>query len=188
MPVCSSEAGDVGQSAAINFYIASELDLMGSSTFEAATIIAIQEHLKECGAAFRQKVPYGAEPTEEGMNAWFDGGAEDRSPAPADGSKRSERNINWWIGRIEGCVGEGGFAVGSKISLADVLLYNAFAEFLEDSQAAPSVAQFKREPFASKARTDAALAAAPKIQAICAAVKAHPNVAKWLGMRGEQRF
>lgn len=188
MPVCSSEAGDVGQSAAINFYIASECGLMGSNHFEGAQIIAIQEHVKEMSTAFRKLVPYGAEPTEAGMNAWFDGGADDRSPAPADGSKRGERNINWYIGRIEAVVGEGGFAVGSKISLADVLLYNVFAEFLEDAQAAGGLAQFKREPFASKARTDKALEAAPKISAICAAVKANENVAKWLAMRGTQRF
>ena len=188
MPVCSSEAGDIGQSAAINFYIASECGLMGANHFEAAQIIAIQEHVKEMGTAFRSHVPYGAEPTEAGMNAWFEGGADDRSPAPADGSKRGERNINWYIGRIEAVVGEGGFAVGGKISLADVLLYNAFAEVLEAAQAADTVAQFKREAFASKARTDKALEAAPKLQAICAAVKANENVAKWLAQRGTQRF
>ena len=47
------EIGDsgvhIGQSAAINYLVASECGLMGSSTVEAAQILAIQEHLGEVG-------------------------------------------------------------------------------------------------------------------------------------------
>ena len=133
-------------------------------------------------------MPYGTEVTDEALDLWFNGGAADRSPAVADGSKRGERKMGWWVGRIEDTLTEGCFAVGGKISLADVLIYNTFAEFLEDHEAKDGFPRDKREAFSSKARTDAALAAAPKLSAICAAVKAHPGVAKWLATRGVQGF
>ncbi len=37
----------------------------------------------------------------------------------------------WWIGRIEASLTGSGFAVGDKLSLADILLYNTFAEELK---------------------------------------------------------
>lgn len=102
LPVADCEAGTVGQSAAINFLVASECGLMGGSTFEAAKIIEVgaralpwsllpsaffvawphaffsaacsqvAEHLKEVSTEFRKHVPYGAEPTEEALNKFFD--------------------------------------------------------------------------------------------------------------------
>ena len=43
--------------------------------------------------------------------------------------------LNWYMGRIERLVGTSGFAVGSKISLADISFYNIFGETLLDSEA-----------------------------------------------------
>merc|ERR1712224_694126 len=100
----------VGQSAAINFYIASECGLMGKSTLEAAQIISIQEHLKEMNTAFRKVIPYGNEPTEDDLDKWFNTGAED-STGPANMRNR-DRFMKWYSARIEATVGSGGFAVG----------------------------------------------------------------------------
>jgi hypothetical protein len=47
MPVVQCDAGSVGQSLAINFFVASECGLMGSSTFEAAKILEVAEHVSE---------------------------------------------------------------------------------------------------------------------------------------------
>jgi hypothetical protein len=63
MPICATPEGSVGQSAAINFYIASECGLLGSNTLEAAQIIAICEHVKELVGEWRKLCPWGAEPT-----------------------------------------------------------------------------------------------------------------------------
>lgn len=100
MPVCSTPVGSIGQSTAINFYVASENGLMGSSVLEAAQILAVTEvnflicvsilfsvhetmmrtflqHVKELMAAWRSLVPYGTEPSAEKLETWFKTGAED---------------------------------------------------------------------------------------------------------------
>ena len=141
MPVIHTEHGSIGQSSAINFYIATENGLMGSSSFEAAQIISISEHIKEVRTAYTALVPYGSEPSEEALEKWFYGGAKD-SIGTADGSQRSARFLNWWLGRIEVVVGSEGYTVGSKISLADILIYNAFGEYLKSTEAPEGMAQY----------------------------------------------
>ena len=42
------------------------------------------------------------EPATEVLDSWFDQGAEDASPAVADGSKGGERRFKWFAGRIPG--------------------------------------------------------------------------------------
>lgn len=128
MPIAVVNGSSVGQSVAINYLIASECKMLGNNAMETARILAIQEHLKEMMLAYRQLIPYGTAPTEEQLKTWFETGAEDKSPAAADASVRKTRYNKWWLGRIEACIGEGGFAVGNSLSLADVLLYNTLAE------------------------------------------------------------
>ena len=155
---------------------------------QAAQILSIQEHLKEMGSKYRELAPYGTEPTDEVLDKWFTSGATDASPAPADRDGMQTRFLPWWMGRIESVVGSGGIAVGNKISLADVLIYNTFAETLDASQASEGLAQYRREPMGSKARMDSALAKHPKIKAICDTVANNANIKKWLATRGVQGF
>lgn len=185
MPVCSTDAGSIGQSAAINFYIASECDLMGSNNLEAAQIIGICEHVKEMVTAYRTLVPYGQEPTEEALSKWFTAGATDAT-GPADGAARSERFLKWFSGRIEAVLGQQ-FAVGGKLSLADVTLYNAYCEVLKIEEAGGK-ASYLCEPFGSLEKTKAILAAYPKLASCCASVAMNSNVQKWLTTRGPQGF
>lgn len=187
MPLLTVADESIGQSAAINFYLATELNLMGSSTIEAAQIIGLQEHLKELVAVFRGILPYGSEPTDEILDSFFEGGATDKT-GPADMKKRSERKLPWWLARIEATLGNNGFAVGSRLSLGDVLLYNLFAETLRDEEAPEDMAQWRREPFTSLERVNKALADCPKIKASIAAVADNANVKKWLATRGKQFF
>lgn len=193
MPCLTVGSDGIGQSTAINYYVAAENGLMGKGNLEAAQILAIAEHLKEMmGPALGWQKVYPPSnppmaPTEEQLNTWFDTGAED-----ADGTalmaNRMERRFKWWAGRIEATLGDAGFAVGGALSLADILLYNTFAEVLTDEECTPTTPAFRREPFSSKARTDAALARFPKIKASCDAVAKNANIQKWLGMRGKQNF
>lgn len=187
MPVIEYNGKTVGQSAAINFFLASELGLMGANTYDAAHIISLHEHLKEMHTAYRSIVPYGQEPTAEGSDKWFDTGATD-STGNAERAGYSTRFLTWFLGRIEESLDNNGFAVGNQLSLADILLYNSLAEHLEDEQAAPEVPQFKREAFGSKARTDAAIAKHPRIQASIRAVAENANIQRWLSTRGVQTF
>jgi len=186
MPVLQVGDNSVGQSAAINYYIASENGLLGNGTWEAAKIIAIYEHLKEMTTAWRSVAAYGTAMTPEQENKWFDEGATDTTgTAVRDGY--STRYLTWWMGRIENALDNSGFAVGSKLSYADVLLYFFFVEFLREEDG-PEVAAFKREPFGNTARTAAKLANYPKIKASCDAVAANANFQKHLVTRGKQGF
>ena len=176
--------GSIGQSHAINFYVASTTNMLGSSPFEAAKCLEIQEHITEMKQAWYKMVPYGTEPTAEQLTAWFEGGASDVSGAAVRGT---DRYLSWWLGRIEaGLSGQDGYAVGSKLSLADVLLHNALAEHLSEAESdKPEAARF---PFNSKALMDASLARFPKISASIAKVTGNANVQKWLSTRGPQGF
>lgn len=187
MPIVQVGDDHIGQSVAINYYIAAENGFMGANNLEGAQILAIVEHLKEMNQAFRGLVAWGKEPTEEALNQWFDGGATDvTGVASRDG--QPTRYLTWWMGRIEAALGSQGFAVGDKLSLADVMLYYVFSEVLRDEEAAADFPQHRKEAFCSKARTDAALAKHPKLKAACDAVASNANFQKWLSMRGQQGF
>ena len=177
----------VGQSVAINFFVAQHVGMMGASPLEAAQILAIGEHLKELMQAFRALVPYGAEPAPAALDTFFDEASATDFTGPADGSKRAARQLLWFMGRMERLVGDG-FAVGGKVSLADVQIFNMFADSLTAEQAAGELPAHRREPFGSLARTSAALAKHPRLAKIVAGVAAHPNIIKWLAERGPQGF
>ncbi len=186
MPILEQDGQCLGQSAAINYYVASENGLMGSNSWEAAQIISVQEHLKEMLTAYRTLVPWGVEPNAENVDKWFDQGSADVTGA-ADRSGYSTRYLTWWMGRIEAALGDKGFAVGDKLSLADVLLYNVFGDYLKPEEAG-ELAEYRRYPFTNKERTDAALARHPKIKASVDAVANNANMQKWLSIRGVQQF
>jgi glutathione S-transferase len=188
MPVMKIGDESIGQSAAINFYLASKFNLMGSSLFEAAKIISIEECLKEMHSSFRTIVPYGVEPTNEHWDLWFTQGATDIT-GPAQREGQSCRYAIWYFNRIEQMLGSHGFAVGNQLSLADILIYNSFGEELKAEEAAsPQVPLWRYGAFGSKQRTDEMLEAFPKIKAIIQQVKQNENIQKWLAMRGLQNF
>jgi glutathione S-transferase len=186
MPILERDGQSVGQSAAINFYVASEFGLLGANAMEAARILSIQEHVKELMTEFRKVAEWGKEPDAEKMNQWFDGGATDAT-GPADGSQRGARFLTWWLTRIEATLDNTGFAVGNQISMADVLFYTVFADSLTDAEAG-ELPKYRRESFTDQARTDAKIAQFPKLNATIAAVRNHPNLQKWLATRGPQMF
>ncbi len=110
MPVLNVGDESIGQSSAINFYLAAENGLLGSSNLEAAKIIGIEESIKEMQTAFRTLVPYGTIPTDEALDQWFTGGATDVS-GPAQREGQQQRYAVWYLGRIEQLLGDNGFAV-----------------------------------------------------------------------------
>ena len=100
MPVISCAQGSIGQSVSINFYVASECGLMGSNTFEAAQILSFAEHIRELMEAYRKLVPYGQVPTEEAVNKFFDSNEATDFSGPSDMSKRNDRFLKWYLGRL----------------------------------------------------------------------------------------
>lgn len=187
MPVMKIGDESIGQSSAINFYLASEANLMGASLLEAAKIISIEESLKDMNNSFRSLVPYGVQPTEEIWDQWFTGGATDYTgPASRDG--QSTRYAHWYFHRIENMLGSNGYAVGNQITLADLLIYNSFAEELKENEATSEVAAWRFGPFGNKRRTEELLERFPKIQRSISQVKQNENIQKWFAMRGIQHF
>eukprot|EP01031_Cornospumella_fuschlensis_P041240 gene41240-50332_t len=182
MPVLEIGDQSVGQSAAINYYLATELGLMGSNTLEAAHIIGIQESVKEMNEAYRKLVPWGTEATPEVLKQWFSEGATDTTGV-AVRETQSHRYATWFLGRIENTLDNNGFAVGNKLSLADVLLFFVLGETLDAAQA-PDLPQYRREPWGSLERVNELLARHPKVRASVEAVRNHPNVQKWRASRG----
>ena len=187
MPVATIGDRSIGQSSAINMYFASEFDLMGANNFEAAQIAAISEHLKELHTSFKTVVPWATEPKGDALDRWFEGGSSDLT-GTADHGTQKERYLKWWMGRIEPTLATKGFAVGDKLSLADVLLFSTFADSLSPEQSAPKLPSWRKEPFCSLSRTTEAVRRHPRIQASCSAVAANANIQKWISMRGVNMF
>ncbi len=178
----------IGQSVSINYYVAQHCGMLGSNPAETATILAFQEHLKELGEVWSKSVPYGTEPAAAFLDSFFDDASASDYTGAADGSKRANRALLWFLGRMEGLVGGNGFAVGEKLSLADVLLHKTFADSLKPEDCSGELPAYRREPFGSLERSTKALAKFPKLAKIVANVAAHPNMQKWMSTRGKQGF
>jgi glutathione S-transferase len=187
MPCLKIGEETIGQTAAINFYLASEMGLMGTSLLETAKIISIEESLKDMLNAWQSIVPYGTFPTESDWDKWFTGGATDFD-GPASRVGATERYGLWYAHRLEKLLSNTGYAVGNQLSLADVLIYNLLAEELKSSEASETTAGWRFGPFGNKERTDIFLQSFPKLRASIAAVASNENIQKWLAIRGVQNF
>ena len=176
----------LGQSTAINFYLASKLNLMGDSLEESAKIMEFNEHIKEMMQSWRNLCPYGTEPNDEIWETWFNTGADDKSPEPANMKTRGTRYFTWWANRLEYLVGTD-YVVGNRFSLADFMVFNTFAEYLPPEQC-NDLAEWRRAPFGNFLKTIDALAEYPKLRKICENVGENKNVQQWFENRGEQKF
>jgi glutathione S-transferase len=180
MPALVTPAGvAIGQSGAINFYIAQTQGFLGSSAEEAATILSWADSLKEMLDVWSKLVPYGTEPTAEAFAAFFDNAEASDVTGAADGSKRAARAARWYLGRLERLTSSTpGFAVGNKISLADVMLFRHFGDVVNNKELG-----YKAEPFGSSAKTEALLASFPRIKAIVENVRANAKLQSYLAAR-----
>ena len=92
----------------------------------------------------------------------------------------------WHLGRIQQVVGNAGFAVGDRLSLADVLLFCALGDTLAADRAKGALPHWKREPFGDADRTAKVLKRFPRIAACVAS--AEKAAAGWLKHRPAQEF
>lgn len=187
LPVLCTNNQTIGQSIAINYYVASELGFLGSSLIESAQILEIQEHLKEMMIVFNDTIPYGTIPTQENLDLWFNQDEIDESPNPANYKTKNKRMMKWWCSRIEYILCEE-FAVGNRLSLADILIYCTFYDYLRDNECKEGFPIYKKYPFYSKARTDKILNKFPKIKNICEKIGNLDRTKEYLVSRGEQLF
>jgi glutathione S-transferase len=174
--------------SAIATYLANTHGLMGPTPLAFGQILSIADALGELGDAFRKLCPYGEEPKAESLTEFFDDASATDYAGKADAAARAKRFLKWYMGRLERIVGAGGYAVGDSITLADVLIYNKFVDTLTAEENVNGLPAWRAEPFSNGEKTAAALAAHPKLSAICATVAAHPNIQAWFAMRGPQGF
>ena len=179
MPICEADGVAIGQGGSIARFLASTYGLNGASLVERGQIDSICEALGELKSAFR-----GA----EDKALFFDDETAGDYSGVAVRETRPQRAAKWYAGRLEGLVGDGGIAVGSSLSLADVMIYNALKENSPPEES-PDMGDARRYPFGGmKDKADELLAAHPKLSAICDAVAANPGIAKHLATRGAQGF
>ena len=107
----------IGQSKAIERYVARRVGLMGADDIEAAMIDAITEHVRDLKDKY--KAAKKEEDTEKGLATFFD------------------KTMPDFMEKLEKVLGEEvGCAVGTKISLADVYLSMFITEFFDKKEGA----------------------------------------------------
>ena len=185
VPVLVTPEGvSIGQSAAINNYIASTQGFLGSSPTEAAQVVNWMESLTELNAVWSKLVPYGTEPTAEAYAAFFDDKTAADVTGVADRAAASKRAAHWFLGRLERLTSaHGPFAVGNKLSLADVALFRLLGDVVSRDETNKDVPAYRLEPYGSAERTAALLASYPKIAAIVENVRANKNLQAYLAAR-----
>jgi len=115
-PILTTEDGvSIGQSKAIERYLARRMGLMGTNDVEEALVDCITEHCRDVSDAKRQKN--------------FSAFAKDRSDEEKAQSKKEwfEEEMPVMLTKINDVVketGSDGFAVGNKASLADVVIFS----------------------------------------------------------------
>jgi len=110
----------IGQSKTIERFVAKKFGLMGSNDVEEALIDMISEHVRD----IKQK--------------YYDARAG-KKDAELAAAKEAFVNTEYpqWTAKLEKTLsGTNGFAVGGKVSLADVVIYNLVTDTFEDKAAA----------------------------------------------------
>merc|ERR1740117_1455968 len=173
-PVLNHNGVVVGQSKAINRYLSKQLGFMGSTADEEGEIDALVEHVSDMKDAWRKLIPYGNKMSDKEKQAattvWFSTTA---SPV-LDGKK--ERQLQWFLGHLEGYVGDK-FAIGGRPSLADAVLFNALGEH------APEIEGASGQPYGDVAAMTATLANFPKLLQVVETFKASPGMQHYLATR-----
>jgi glutathione S-transferase len=159
VPILEVDGVKIGQSKAVERFVARELGFMGSSPVEAAQIDMLCEHVIDFKNAY-QKVRgiTDAAEKEAGMKKWFDETLPEHVAA-------AEKSLP---------PSAGPFLVGSKVSLADIVWYSFLAApkgFFDNADGAK-----------------AAFAGCPRIKAAMAAVDAIPELQEWIRVRPDSMF
>lgn len=149
----------VGQSKAIERYLASQFNMMGVNDLEAAQVDAFCEHVRDMSTAFGKERGNPFAPMSDDIKAALD--------------KWYAETLPGWFARLEKVVSsEEGYAVGGATSYADVCLHQ-----LVNSGG-----------MGADERTSATLEAYPKLAAIVSGVGALESLKAWEAARPQTAF
>ncbi len=188
LPILECNGKSVGQSTAINYFVAKKLNLFGDNDMESSRIISVLSSLDELKSSYRKVIPYGQEPTEDMFRSFFDEPERDVK-GPAQRANSKTRFFRWYCGRMEHSLfKESKWTVGTRMSLADIAIYRELYDTLEGNQAHSSVKPYRREPFSSRKNVLEALKSYPKLLNVCEMVRSDPSIKKHIEGRQLQRF
>mmetsp|Transcript_146459 Transcript_146459/g.467871 ORF Transcript_146459/g.467871 Transcript_146459/m.467871 type:complete len:285 (-) Transcript_146459:70-924(-) len=158
VPVLGAGDFSLPQSKAIERYLANKFGMMGSTPEEAAWVDAVGEHVRDINTAYGSKGLFGMK----------------------DAEKKKEIQAKWFgeelpvmLKKLDVALpGSDGFAVGSKISYADVLIFRLFKDTYTEAETGPAgVGE-----------------GCPKLQAIAKTVGSNANMQKWMEERPKTMF
>jgi glutathione S-transferase len=140
----------VGQSKAIERFLAGRFGLMGANDVQAAQIDMLGEHVRDVKDAYQ------------------------KAKAAGTGDAFLDEELPKWCAKLEHCVsktGAPGYAVGDKLSLAGLQIYNLLVEF-----------------FDAKDKAAAAYKACPRLAAIVDNVAGNEKIKAWQAARPVTQF
>jgi len=145
MPVMLIDGTPIGQIAVIKRILAKRLSLLGDADLEGAQCDMIQEHLQDIKKEYNDAKKEGK---PEVVEEWF------------------KTKLPEWMAKIEGALpGQSGFAVGSKLTMADTELYTIVTSFFDNLEGVA-----------------AAVAGCPKILKSVELVKALPGIVELMAI------
>ena len=172
---------------------------MGQTYEDSAQINAIVEHVRDIRHAFA---------TFKGSNTWFGEALLEGTPSlekandatksnntttttttrqSSDAATRENRNLGFWLRRLDDCVGDDGFAFAGAPSVADASVFFCFGETCPELRGGPY--ESGAEPFGDLRATRRALAAhGPRVARIVERVGAMAGVQAYLATREPQVF
>lgn len=124
LPVLICDGVSIGQSKTIERFVAKKLGFSGTNEFEEAQIDMITEHIRD----IKQKY----------ADAKAGKTGEEQSAAKAT---FLANDLPTWFGKLENCLDGSGFAVGRRLSLADVSVFNIVQDFFDDKDASSKAAE-----------------------------------------------
>lgn len=151
-PVLIYKGAEIGQSMAIARFVAQKLGFFGSDEVEAAKVDMIVEHVRDIRSKYQDaRVGKTGDELEAAKAAFI------------------KETLPVWLEKIDATMGDAGFAVGSKISLADIALQQVILDYFDDKEGAV-----------------AACAKAPKC--LAAAQKVNEAAKGWMESRPVTKF
>jgi len=158
VPILDVDGVEIGQSKAIERFLARKLGMYGSSDLEAAQVDAVCEHCRDVKEAFGRAVPPFApedEEKEKKRDEWYATG------------------LPSWFSRLEDALpaSEGDWLVGSSLTLADVYVWSLV-----------------RDTFPDKERCSKAMEGCTRLRSVADRVALIPELSAWLESRPVTNF
>jgi len=172
LPFLEVEGEVISQSKAIERFLASKFDMMGSTPLEAAKIDSLCEWVRDFKDMYQKVRNASADEKEEAKSKFFGETLPERLVAfnkivavTVTSSQCSEENVFNFTGS------EQLYAVGNKLSLADIVIYAFLVEFFNDKELAQK-----------------AYETCDKLKAVVNTVSNVEGIKKWLETRPQTPF